>query len=212
MALLAYCIAEAGANIEIPHSGVQEKPIQTVAESGLTCFVSEYNGGGDRDQIRATAVEFNRVLQDVLQQAAIVPFRFPTLIADESEMRGFLREHAEKYLEDLRRLRGAVQMEVNLTADDSPKATISGADYLRARQARHHKFTATAAAIREALAPWAKDWREHESSGGTRCYVLIPRVDVQSVLQRLQGVKIPGELQARVTGPWPATEFLSRKS
>jgi gas vesicle protein GvpL/GvpF len=212
MPLLAYCIAEAEAKIEIPHCGVQGKPIQTVAESGLISFVSEYSGAGDRNQVRGVAVEFNRVLQEVLQQAAIVPFQFPTMIADESEMRGFLREHAEKYLQDLRRLQDAVQMEVNLTADESPKARISGTDYLRARQARHHKFTATTEMIREALATWAKDWREHESSGGTRCYVLIPRDAVQTVLQRLQGIKLPDDLQARVTGPWPATEFLTRKS
>lgn len=211
MPLLAYCIAEAG-SIEIPPCGVQGKTIQTVSESGLIGFVSEYNQVGDSEQIRSTALEFNRVLQDLLRQAAIVPFRFPTMVEDESEMRGFLRDHADKYLENLRRLRDAVQMEVNLTADESPKAKSSGTDYLRARQARHQKFAATAEAIRQALSAWTKDWREHESSGGTRCYVLISRDAVKTVLQRLQGMKIPDDLRARVTGPWPATEFLTEKS
>jgi hypothetical protein len=212
MPLLAYCIAEAGAKIEIPCRGVQGKPIQTVPESGLISFVSEYGGAAGRDQIRGSALEFNRVLQNLLQQAAIVPFRFPTVVADESEMCGFLREHAEEYLENLRCLRDLVQMEINLTTDESPQASSSGTDYLRTRQARHQKFTATAETIREALAVWAKDWREHESAGGTRCYALIPRDTVQSVLQRLRAMNIPGDLRARVTGPWPATEFLSRKT
>jgi hypothetical protein len=212
MPLLAYCIAEAGAKIEVPGSGVQGKSVQTIAESGLIGFVSEYNGAGDRKQIRGTAMEFNRVLQHLLQHAAVVPFRFPTVVADESEMRGFLREHAEEYSENLQRLRDAVQMEVSLTSDESPKVGVSGADYLRTRQARHQKFTATAGTIREALAPWAKDWRQHESTGGVRCYVLIPRDAVQTVLERLQGLKIPDDLRARVTGPWPATDFFTRKS
>jgi hypothetical protein len=206
--LLAYCIAVAEAKIEAPSRGVQGKSIRTVSESGLISFVSEYSAAEDRNQIRSTALEFNRVLQNLLQQAAIVPFRFPTMVADESEMCSFLREHAAGYLENLQRLREAVQMEVNLTVAEPPKtAQVSGSEYLRARQARHRKLTAAAESIRKALAQWMKDWHEHESSGGTRCYILVSRHAVQSVLQRLQGMKIPDDLRARVTGPWPATEF-----
>jgi len=208
MPLLAYCIAEAGAKIEAPSCGVQGKRIETISESGLISFVSEYHRRADRDQIRSTALEFNRVLDDLLRQAAIAPFRFPTMLADQSELRQFLREHAREYLENLHRLRDAVQMEINLTVDEPCEtAQVSGAGYLRARQTRHRRLADAAGTIRKVLAPSVRDWHEHVSSGRTRCYVLISRDAIQTVLEQLQGLKITGDLHARVTGPWPATEF-----
>jgi len=213
MPLLAYCIAEAGAKIEVPRSGVQAKSIQTVSESGLVSFISDYSPAADRVQVRGVVLEFNRVLQQLLRQAAIVPFRFPTVVADESEMHRFLREHAEEYLGNLHCLQDAVQMEINLNVDDSlERARLTGAQYLRARQARRQKLAATAASFRKALLKWAKDWREHESSGGTRCYLLISRDTVPLVLQELKSIQLEGDLHARVTGPWPATEFLTEES
>src|SRR5579884_2359283 len=113
MALLAYCIAEAEAKIVPPGTGVQGSEIVTLAEDGLVGFMSEY--GGSSDKARGLAVEFHRVLQEVLRQAAIVPFRFPTLLANDSEMIAFLKENAKEYRERLDRLRDVVQMEVQLS-------------------------------------------------------------------------------------------------
>jgi len=212
MPLLAYCIAEAEAKIEVPRSGVQAKSIWTVSESGLVSFISDYSAAADRVQVRSAVLEFNGVLQHLLRQTTIAPFRFPTVVADEAEMRSFLREHAGEYLGNLQRLQGAVQMEINLTLDDSLKdPALSGAQYLRARQARRQTLAATAASLRKTLAKWTKDWREHESSGGTRCYLLISRDTVPLVLGQLKSIQLDGDLHARVTGPWPATEFLTGK-
>jgi hypothetical protein len=209
MPLLAYCIAEVRLGIETPKYGVQENVIRTVPESGLVGFVSDYNLSRDRGQVRSIALEFNRVLQDLLRQVAIVPFRFPTVVADESEMSRFLLEHAEEYRETLLRLRDSVQMEISLTIDrPAPTERASGTQYLRSRQAWRRKLTDAADAMRHAVSAWIQDWHQHESSTGLRCYILISRSAVPAVLEKLQRVGIPADLHARVTGPWPATEFL----
>jgi hypothetical protein len=210
MPLLAYCILEAGRTIEVPAKGVQNALILSVSECGLTGVLSEYQPRGDRTHIRAEALDFNRVLQQFLQHVALVPFRFPTLVADESEMSVFLKEHTHEYRELLLRLRDVVQMELNLAIDQPlPASQESGTEYLRARQNQHHILVDSAGAARLALKTWIQDWHQHESSSGMRCYMLVPRTAVTTVLQQLKGTNIASGLHARVTGPWPATEFLS---
>src|SRR5579862_1858746 len=105
MPLLVYCIAEAGSKIEIPPCGVQGASLRTLIESGLICFLSDYDHSAGGNHVRDAALDFNRVLQELLRQAAIVPFRFPTLLEDESEIRRFLLQHAAEYCDALARLR-----------------------------------------------------------------------------------------------------------
>lgn len=210
MPLLAYCIAEAGPEIEIPREGLQNAIIRTVSECGLISFVSDYQPQGDRNHLRGAVLDFNRVLQALLQHVAIIPFRFPTVVADESDMSNLLRDHAAQYRESLMRLRDVVQLELNLTfAGPIPTSNGSGTQYLRARQTGHHLLADSAQNVRLALTAWIQDWRQHESSKGMRCYLLVPRASVTTVLERLKQTTIASALRARVTGPWPATEFLS---
>jgi Gas vesicle synthesis protein GvpL/GvpF len=213
MPLLAYCIVQAGCEIETPSQGVRGSAIRTVTESGLTAFFSEYAQSQNGNRMRETAVEFNHLLQRLLRQVAIVPFRFPTVIADESEISGFLRQHANEYRNTLQRIRDAVQMEVSLTLADSPPATQeSGAEYLRERQNRHRKLADAAGEIYKTLSSCIHDWHQHENAKGMGCYMLVSRNELETLLDRLRGMNIPSDLRARVTGPWPATEFIALKS
>lgn len=210
MPLLAYCIAETGVLEHFPE-GVQGHPVRPISDSGLTAFVSDYqpSAGTDRDAVRKTVLEFNRVLQEFMQQTTILPFRFPTVIADEAQMRGFLQSRSKEYSEALVRLRDLVQMEIHLTrAASSSETKSSGAEYLRTKQAQHRELTHGAVEFRKAISEYIRDWREHRSEGGTRCYALISRTAVQAMLQKAASVRISENLHARVTGPWPATEFI----
>jgi hypothetical protein len=205
MALLAYCIAEAGLQITPPQTGVQGTEIRAIAEGGLVGFVSEYRGP---DKARGLAVEFHRVLQEFLKRVAIVPFRFPTVLANDSEMIGFLKEHAEEYRESLSRLRDVVQMEIQLSLATAAGEQRTGTEYLLERQKRHRKLMEAADGIRAGLGDWVRDWRTHEGSSSMKCYVLVARNGVEGMLGRIRTVHIAGDLTARVTGPWAATEFM----
>src|SRR5213078_4246868 len=64
--------------------------------------------------IRESALEFHRTVQELFRQAAVVPFRFPTILADENEISAFLAKHSSEYESALLRLRDAVQMEIRI--------------------------------------------------------------------------------------------------
>lgn len=212
MALLAYCIAVAGRKIEAPKRGVQQCAIRAITDSGLVAFTSEYAASQNREQVRTTALEFNYVLQHLFRQVAIIPFRFPTVLADESEVSAFLRDHADEYHGILTRLRDSVQMEIHLSSNAPPPSAESGTEYLRSRQARSQQLAEMTEEVRQRLAPSIQDWRQHEGSTVLRCYILVARSAVPGLLEQLQGTHVPPGLNARVTGPWPATEFLAENA
>jgi Gas vesicle synthesis protein GvpL/GvpF len=208
MPLLVYCIADDASGGEPAGVGVHGAAVGSVSESGLSIFVSEYRPGAD-NSARSTVLEFQRVLETLLGRMAILPFRFPTVMGDESEVREFLREHAEGYKKALIQLRDLVQMEVHLRAGESKgEKARSGTEYLRAKQARRRELAGAALAIRKSVGAQVRNWREHESEDGTRCYALVAKSAVADFLERIKRAEISPRCQARVTGPWPATEFI----
>lgn len=218
MRLLPYCITETEPRIEVPSAGVQGKPVEVIVDSGLRCLLSRYSETTTPSHqslahpIRETAMEFHRVLQQVFRQVAIIPFRFPTVLADDAELAAFLREHREEYLRDLPRLRDKVQMEIRVTYQKAPHSQSSsgksGLDYMREHQAQLQVLGSAVSLLRSAGQPWMECWSERQVPSGVRCYALIPRQDMQLFVKAIGDVEIPGDLTARVTGPWPATEFL----
>jgi gas vesicle protein GvpL/GvpF len=214
MAVLAYCITETQPEITAPRKGVRGTAIETIRIQALQCFASQFDPQDlvGKAPIQEAALDFNRVLQELLQQIAIIPFRFPTILADETALSRFLTEHQAEYSEALHRLRNCVQMEIRLKMQTStqPPATSpkSGAEYLRGRQAQHQHIDSIVARFREAAGPLAKQWRHYETAAGIRCFALVDRNNVQAFLQQMQGVSVPTESEPRVTGPWPASEFL----
>jgi gas vesicle protein GvpL/GvpF len=215
MPLLAYCIAPGGAAITVPSTGIQGAAISHLKESGLQCFFSDYQQPSISDQpIREAALAFNHVLQEIFQQVAVIPFRFPTVIATREEISAFLQEHATEYGEALARLRTVVQMELHIgvqaSADTEFAASKSGAEYLRNRQSRHRNMEGAARKLQESLSRVTQTWRQREVSGGLRCYVLVEREAVRSFLDEVSHAQVPATLSARVSGPWPPTEFLKK--
>ena len=211
MPVLAYCITELDPPIDAPKVGVQGSIITSIEESGLLCLVSHFTqqtGTPARD----TALAFSRVLQDIFRQTAIIPFSFPTLLRDETEITSFLREHAVQYREALARLRNFVQMEVQInlqqTARKADCTKASGTEYLRGRQLCRQKLASAADQFRRAGQAYVHGWRQRDAGAGIRGYALVDRRTVPAFLEKVGAVSLPSDLRARITGPWPTTEFL----
>ncbi len=194
--------------------------VYVVEHAGLFCFVSEH-APPPREFTREDALAFHRVVRDVFRHAAVIPFRFPTLLPNEEELRAFLDPQAADYREELQRLREFVQMEVGIAIHageaaaggsaapgrKQPRAG-AGADDLHQRQVQHGSLEATAGRLKAAAGTLAHAWHDHEISKGLRCSALVARADVEEFRERLAEL---GELPHKVvvSGPWPATEFMA---
>jgi len=217
MPVLAYCITETQPEITVPQAGVRGTAIEIVRVEDLQCFASQFDPQDvvGKAPIQEAALDFNRVLQDLLRQVAIIPCRFPTILTDETALSQFLTEHRTEYREALLRLRNCVQMEILLkmqtSANSQASSPKSGAEYLRGRQAQHQYAENIVARFREAAEPLVKQWRHRETAAGIRCFALVDRSDAPAFLRQTKGVSVPTESEPRVTGPWPASEFLKEQ-
>src|SRR5438105_9012929 len=181
MPLLAYCMMEADAAVTSPVAGVGGAPVETLVDSGLRCFYSRFEGAepvSSGPPAVETALAFHEVLQELFRQAAIIPFRFPTMVGGEAELVEYLRTHAQEHGPALARVREMVQMEIRISERPEPGAAatdVSGGEYLRGRQARTARLKAAVEKCRDATKPWIAGWRERETPAGIRCCVLVRR-------------------------------------
>ncbi|MGH9513150.1 MAG: GvpL/GvpF family gas vesicle protein [Terriglobales bacterium] len=227
MLLLAYCITETSAAVRPSRPGVNGLPVKSLEHSGLRCFVSESIESAPLQKAtgRDSALVFHSVLEEIFKQAAIIPFRFPTILAGEADVIAHLEEHLTEYRTALKRLRDMVQMEVRVQLKhSSPERTLagssnpegsqikqSGAEYLKRLQARHAKLETAANAFRQACERFAKAWKQRDSVDGIHCFALIERASVPAFRIESQSVAVQPEIVARLSGPWPAAEFLKEK-
>jgi gas vesicle protein GvpL/GvpF len=210
MTVIAYCIAEAQSDISIPKAGVHGAPIKNVLEGCLQGFASQFDAGSveAKTSFREAALEFHHTIQEMFRQAAVLPFRFPTVLANEGEIAAHMSEHSSNYAGTLSRLRNSVQMEIRIEKKAGGRVPAgSGIEYLHEKKLGHAQLQATATQFRHASEAWLREWREHETSHGLHCYVLLPREHVDRFLIQVKTIVLPENHSARVSGPWPATEF-----
>ncbi len=215
MPLLAYCMMEASAAIEMPSAGVAAARVEELQESGLRCCFSRFESRERLSRIPAveSALAFHQVLQALFRQAALIPFRFPTVVEDEDELRHYVRERTPQYIEALSRLCHMAQMEIHIRTSQAAGADPpagSGREYLQQRQAQAAELKATAEKFNHATRPWVVEWRERQTDAGMRCYALLPRDAVSSFQQAAQALS-RNFSGTRLSGPWPPSEFLELK-
>jgi hypothetical protein len=214
MPLLAYCLSESHP-VVVPQRGVAEFPVETLEQGGIRCFFSRSN---NRDQIlgppaRETALAFYEVINSIFRQLAVIPFRFPTILEDQTKLRDYLLERESTYREVLLRLRNLVQLELHLLSKSSSlergDGSRTGSEYLRARQAEQCELADLSVALRQSARSFLREWRERPSAHSLRCFALIERNVIDDFKKAILATRVPEELSVRVSGPWPASEFIS---
>jgi Gas vesicle synthesis protein GvpL/GvpF len=156
-----------------------------------------------------SAVEFHTVLQALLQDFDVVPFRFETWMAAEA-LTSHLEQNAELYRAALETIAGCVQMEVLISraAQTAAASAPSGREYLQQKAKREQAARIAAEVTRENLDPYAQDWKQQTTSDGYRLSALVRRAELHGFKDHAQKLNAPGAL-LRVTGPWPASAFIS---
>jgi hypothetical protein len=159
------------------------------------------------------------VVQAIFHQTAVIPFRFPTILETKSDLLRHMCEQKDTFREALVRLRNLVQMDIHLTHATASRSLVvnthklsetTGGQYLRHRQMQQRELADSAAPFRNLGDHLIRDSRERPSANGLRCFLLIDRNSVDEFKTRVASVRIGARVVARVSGPWPASEFVKK--
>lgn len=208
--VLAYCAFLGREGISRPRSGVDGAAVNEIAEGLLRLLWSEVDWPFDSPALQRNAVEFHGVVSHMFSQGAVVPFRLLSVFDDQESLAAFVSAHHIDFVADLERLANFVQMESVIYVGREAAATgISGKAYLELKAELLRGVEGYIQCLRETLNPISHEIRVRESKNGSRVFVLVERGNEASFHSLVQGVPVPERLSRRLSGPWPASEFLS---
>ena len=189
-----------------PETAIRNAPLLEIEEEGLRAFYSEYVPSAKT--AREDALAFFAVNRSIFRDAAIIPFRFPTVLQNEQELSEHLIEHATQYATALQKLADMVQMEVRLTLGEAKAAPESGTAYMKEKQQRAKALADADGIVRKAVGLHAREWKFRETREGMRCYALVERTHAAEFAKKASKATSKNHVSIAVTGPWPATEFI----
>lgn len=209
--MLAYCIAEQQSQFDLPLRGANGEPVRWIDAASLRCFFSDFRSPMGNQPAPEIFTAFNQVLRAIFSRTTIIPFRFPTVVENEGVLRHFLEGRASDYRAALHRLHNKVQMDLRLILEPAlapEPVPQSGKTYLENRRARHQEIQSVLDKFRCASDSVAENWVERDTPSGARGFALVDRSVLPLFLEKIGSVLAPAGISARVTGPWPPSEFV----
>jgi len=209
--ILVYCGFRQLPELTLPAVGVNAAPVQVASFDNLNLLWSEVEWPFDPERMQKSAVEFHEVVHQVFRQTAVIPFRLLSVFDDQQAFTAFAAENRQRFLQDLSRLKDFVQMECVIYPRPSQIDRSSGKAYLEQKAVALRSSEGLAQATQDALAHLSREVRVREGKNGTRIFVLVERGRENDFRQAVTAVPIPSHLSRRMSGPWPAAEFLSEQ-
>ena len=209
--VLAYCGFHQEEQIALPAVGVSAQPVLLMSSGELGLLWSEVEWPFVPDQMQRNAIEFHQVVRHVFNQTAVIPFRLLSVFEDQQSLAAFVAKNEERFLVDLERLKDFVQMEcvVYPAPSQAQAGSSSGKAYLEKKAVAMRSSEGFAQAVRNAVAHLGHEVRVREGKNGARIFVLVRRGSENDFRQVVSVLPLPEHLSRRISGPWPAAEFLS---
>ena len=212
MPTLLYCVTKADAAADVSSIGVADLPVFRWTFPQFDLFASRAPDPAVwlKRELRTSALEFHCVLRRIFEASAIVPFRFPTIFDTSEQVEEHVQQRSGEYVTLLDRFADSVQMEIRVSGrEPSPRAQ-SGTDYLKVRQQSIQAAERFAARLKEDLSSVLQEWRQRMARNELRAFALIPRNKTEQFETVAGAIVVPQGLRARVSGPWPVTEFVEQ--
>jgi hypothetical protein len=172
-------------------AGTAPPPLRVVEADGLGAVCAEPAAEP------ATAEALWRretLLEALMEERALLPVRFGTVLRDEAEVARAVRERSRELRAGLERVRGAVELSVRVFEPDGAAEPRSGAEYL-ARAGDGARVHARLAALARAAV-------RRPAPELLRGAYLVERGRVEAFVAEVE--RIPS---AVCTGPWPPYSF-----
>lgn len=235
--LLLYCVGVKEPD-GVSVNGVCGARVRSIAHGGLQFYVSEV----EREAMAAADVaksarEVHAVVKDAFARGPVLPFRFATMLENETELENLAAERGREYADFLNWIGSRVQMDVRLSLREdaidektkvpstpdanagprplgmtSPQGTAKGKgeEYLRQKAWRKSALRQAAEKCRQAAG--SAEWRLEERDKILICHVLMERVEVVSFQEGMSSLELPAGVQGVVSGPWPPAGFWEDRS
>jgi len=208
---LAYCAFLREEGVSLPAAGVNAAPVEVMTAGALALLWSHVQWPFEPSAMQRHAVEFHEVISHVFRQRAVAPFRLLSVFDDRASLSSFVALHGADFAADLERLRAFVQMEcvVYVARPEFVADTASGTRYLRHKAELLRRIEDYTAKIKAVLAETSAEIRVREVKQGVRIFALVKRGREQEFKSIAGDVPVSEGLARRLSGPWPAAEFLS---
>jgi hypothetical protein len=121
-----------------------------------------------------------------------------------------------RYHDLLQKYKTSVQMEVHVSGPEKSASgtAASGTEYLHERKHRVEALDALVARLRSAAGSVVKDSCLHfhgVPNGGIRWFARLERDSIEQFNKSMRTLMLPAGYTARVSGPWPVTEFFDSR-
>jgi hypothetical protein len=199
---------------ELP-AGVDGEPVHLVVHGAVAAAVSPVHGSGNAV---TRMLPHEHVVEALLDAGAVLPARFGSVLADESDVLAELGRLGGVLLQALRRVQDHVELAVRLTPahveerpDPGPATT--GRAWIARRLAARDEGARLQAEVQTALGPASTQsrwWAPEPGDGSVRASFLVARGQVDRF--RLLAGALAEEMDGRdvvltCTGPWPPYSF-----
>lgn len=194
-----------------------ESELQLIQTAGLTAIVQTSESDISREA--AVVLAYGEQIKRVHQETTLIPIRYGTVLADETEVKQHLFNQAEQYHKRLIVLNDCEEMGIRLTiAPLNAKPTVatvkSGHDYLLARKQAYalpEQIETQAALLNKALLGLYREYcAELSLFNGQRTYLLsylVARTELALFRERLQHISHHIIMNGFISGPWPPYNF-----
>jgi len=208
--LLLYCMTESG--VETAQIvGVQGSEVLSVESHGVVCHFSAPANEHERGCAQDGALAFWSVVNRLFQQTTVIPFRYPTMMADETALQEFLALNGRAYQHELHRIRGLVQLKITVEVQEKIEPTSkpsSGTEYLRQRQRTGQSVAEATAAVAATGEGIVREWKKSQKHNSEILFALIERDNLAEFKARFAKLKdVSGQIS--FSGPWPPSEFVN---
>jgi hypothetical protein len=215
MPCVLYCVTDPNPEVKIA-SGVCETAVLSREMLGVRLYWSNLDDPeaclGAAEALKKAAVQFHKVLREVLAATTPIPFRFPTLLEREEVFGEHLSSEQELYREALARVGNALQYEIVGTWTDDQAADFSkpvtGKEYLQRRQQASGRVTAVESKLKSVTADFVREWRGRQERKTHRWFALVTRENREKFLAALRTAGGSEGIRLRLSGPWPPSEFV----
>ena len=215
MAVLLYCVSQPSPEVKVG-TGVADSAVYSREMLGVRVYWSEVDNPqalADAESLKKAALEFHRVLREILAATTPIPFRFPTLLEDADALERHLAPEQELYRDALARVDGAVQYEIVGTWSDEQTTDlatpVSGREYLKRRQEALGRVAAVEGKLKTVTADSVREWRGREQNKKHRWFALVARADRERFITSLRSAGASEGIRLRLSGPWPPSEFVT---